>query len=147
MGEYIALPKKVNTTFDGEDFPKVFRFPLFSGSLSLLPSADSSKVFGFHLRYRFTRSISSSVASAWPAVCFRRGSTTWKRTWPSRTSAISPLMAPRHAAMVCNTLEHSASSSNAFSIPLIWPLILLTRFRSLSLSLLVCAIRFSLHWF
>src|ERR1700688_3004746 len=56
---------------------------------------------------------------------------------------MSPLMAPRQAVMVCSTLEHSSPLSNAFSIAVIWPLILLTRFRSFSLSLLVCAILFS----
>src|SRR6184192_457387 len=34
----------------------------------------------FHFKYRFTRSISSSVASACSVVGFRLGSTTWKRT-------------------------------------------------------------------
>ncbi len=58
-------------------------------------------------------------------------------SWPSSTSAMSPLMAPRQAAMVCSTFEHSWSPPNAFSIALIWPLILLTRFRSFSLCLAV----------
>src|ERR1700688_3485817 len=60
---------------------------------------------------------------------------------------MSPLMAPRQAAMVCNTLEHSSPLSNAFSIAVIWPLILLTRFRSFSLSLVVCAILFTASFF
>src|ERR1700730_15907409 len=60
---------------------------------------------------------------------------------------MSPLMAPRQAAMVCSTLEHSSPPSNAFSIAMIWPLILLTRFRSFSLSLVVCAILFTSSWF
>src|ERR1700692_2520159 len=60
---------------------------------------------------------------------------------------MSPLMAPRQAAMVCSTLEHSSPLSNAFSIAVIWPLILLTRFRSFSFSLVVCAILFLSSWF
>jgi hypothetical protein len=39
--------------------------------------------------------------------------------------------------MGCSTFEHSWSPSKAFSIALIWPLILVARFRSLSLSLVV----------
>ncbi len=98
----------------------------------------------YYFRYLFTSSMSSSAASACPDVRFRFGSITWKRTWPSITSAMSPLMAPRQAAMVCSTFEHSWSPPNAFSIALIWPLILLTRFRSFSLCLAACAILFTL---
>src|SRR5437764_14539142 len=46
--------------------------------------------------------------------------------------------------MVCSTFEHSWSSSNAFSIAPICPLILLTRLRSFSLSLVVCHGKFVL---
>ena len=54
--------------------------------------------------------MSSSVASACFELIFF-GSFTWKRMWPSSSSAISPFMAPRAAVMSCSTSEQSSSAS------------------------------------
>ena len=58
--------------------------------------------------------------------------------WPSRISDIRPLMAPREAAMVCRTSEHSLSSSSAFATAFSCPWMRPIRFNNFCLSLLVC---------
>src|SRR5262249_25601963 len=60
--------------------------------------------------------------------------------WPSMTSAIRLLMAPRQAAMVRRIVEQSCSWSSAFSTASIWPRMRRTRLSSFFLSRMVWAI-------
>ena len=83
--------------------------------------------------------IALAAALAFSDVGWWSGSTTWKRMWPSMTSAIRLLMAPRQAAMVSRMVEQSCSCSSAFSTAAIWPRMRRTRLSSFFLSRMVWA--------
>jgi uncharacterized membrane protein YidH (DUF202 family) len=81
------------------------------GSLAVARSErnySSLVMVAAHFRYARMTSMSSSAARARFEFGFAAGSRTWKRTWSSRISDVS---APRQAATVSSTFEHSSPLS------------------------------------